>query len=366
MEDVVWVDFKMMENFAADVLKRLGVPENDARICADAIVFADRFGIDSHGINRMKQMYYDRIKEGVQKPVTDFEIVREGPTTAVIDGHDGIGQVISKKSMELAIRKAKKYGMGMAAVRNSSHYGAAGYYVLMAANQGMIGITGTNTRPSVAPTFGVENMLGTNPLTFAMPTDEDFPLLHDCATSASVRGRIEAYAKQGKPIPEGWVIDKHGRVRTDSEQILADLIKGDAALIPLGGVGEGSVGHKGYGYAVVVEILSAALQGGSFLKMLLGFQDGKKVPYHLGHFFIAINISAFTELDEFKKTAGDILRQIRASKKMPGHDRIYTPGEMEHLKWMERKDKGIPVKAELQAEIKHMMKELDLKYNFPF
>jgi LDH2 family malate/lactate/ureidoglycolate dehydrogenase len=365
MQDAVWVDFEKMEGFVTDVFTALGMPKDDARICADVIVSADRYGIDSHGVNRMKQMYYDRIKEGIQNPVTDFEIVREGPTTAVVDGHDGIGQVISKKSMDLAIRKAKKYGMGMVAVRNSSHFGAAAYYVLMAANQGMIGITGTNTRPSVAPTFGVENMLGTNPLTFAMPGDE-FPLLHDCATSATVRGRIEAYAKLGKPIPEGWVIDNRGRVRTDSEQILEDLIKGDAALIPLGGVGEGSVGHKGYGYAVVVEILSAALQGGSFLKMLLGFKDGKKVPYHLGHFFIAIDVSAFTKLDEFKKTTGDILRQIRASKKMPGRDRIYTPGEMEHLKWMERKDKGIIVKPELQAEIKQMVKELNLEYDFPF
>jgi L-2-hydroxycarboxylate dehydrogenase (NAD+) len=261
----------------------------------------------------------------------------------------------------MAIDKAKIYGLGMVAVRNSTHYGIAGYYPLMAIEDGMIGITGTNARPSIAPTFGVENMLGTNPITFGIPTDEEFPFFLDCATSVSQRGKIEVYARNNKDIPKGWVINKQGETYTDSKQILDDLVAGAAALVPVGGIGEETAGFKGYGYATVVEILSSALQGGSFLKMLLGHQDGKKVPYRLGHFFIAINIESFIEIENFKKTSGEILRQLRNSEKMPGHDRIYTPGEKEYMAWQERKKKGVPLGFELQTLIKDIIKEYDLK-----
>jgi LDH2 family malate/lactate/ureidoglycolate dehydrogenase len=356
-----------MEKFMVDVFKGIGVPEDDAKICAEILITSDKWGIDSHGTNRLKPIYYDRIKAGIQHPVTNFEIVKEGPTTAVVDGHDGMGHVIGKRSMGMAIEKAKKYGMGMVVVRNSTHYGIAGYFAKMAIDQGMIGITGTNARPSIAPTFGVENMLGTNPLTFGIPSDEEFPFLLDCATSISQRGKIEVYDKLGKTLPEGWVIDENGNTMTDATETLDALVKGKAALAPLGGIGEDTAGYKGYGYATVVEILSAALQSGSYLKMLLGIENGKRVPYHLGHFFIAIDISAFVELDEFKKTTGNILRELRNSKKAPGQERIYTAGEKEYLAWLERKDKGVPLNLELQNEIKTLIKELDLKgYNFPF
>ena len=366
-EKVVWIDFDTMEKFMTDVFKGLGVPEGDARICADILITSDKRGIDSHGIGRLKTIYYDRIKEGIQYPVTNFDIIREGPATAVVDGHDGMGHVIGKKSMNLAIEKARRCGMGMVAVRNSTHYGICGYFLLMAAEAGMIGITGTNARPSIAPTFGVENMLGTNPLTFGMPTDEDFPFILDCATSVAQRGKIEVYARAGKDVPQGWVIGEDGSPKTDSRQILVDLVKGTAALAPLGGIGEETAGYKGYGYATVVEILSAALQGGAFLKGLLGYQDGKKVPYHLGHFFIVIDVNAFIELEAFKKTTGDILRELRASRKAPGQDRIYTAGEKEHLVWLERKEKGVPVGQVLQREMITMRNELGLdEYRFPF
>jgi L-2-hydroxycarboxylate dehydrogenase (NAD+) len=366
-EKVVWIDFNTMESFMTDVFKGLGVPEGDARICSDILITSDKRGIDSHGIGRLKTIYYDRIKEGIQYPVTNYDIVREGPATAVVDGHDGMGHVIGKKSMDLAMEKARRCGMGMVAVRNSTHYGICGYFLLMAAEAGMIGITGTNARPSIAPTFGVENMLGTNPLTFGMPTDEDFPFILDCATSVAQRGKIEVYARAGKDVPEGWVIGEDGNPKTDSRQILVDLVKGTAALAPLGGIGEETAGYKGYGYATVVEILSAALQGGAFLKGLLGYQDGRKVPYHLGHFFIAIDINAFTELEDFKKTTGEILRELRASRKAPGQDRIYTAGEKEHLAWLERKEKGVPVGKVLQQEMVTMRNELGLdEYHFPF
>ncbi len=365
MKETIYVDFDTLERFMTDVLKGAGVPEEDAKVCAEILIAADKRGIDSHGINRLKPIYYNRIKDGILNPVTNFEIVREAPATAVIDGHDGMGHVISKKAMQMAIDKAKVYGIGMVAVRNSSHYGIAGYYGLMAEEQGMIGITGTNARPSIAPTFGVENMLGTNPMTFVMPTDEPFPFFLDCATSVIQRGKIEFYARSGKDTPEGLVIGRDGTSLTDSDEILRALVAGEAALAPVGGIGEDNGGYKGYGYATVVEILSAALQGGAFLKMLTGMRDGKKVPYNLGHFFIAINIEAFTELEDFKKTTGDILRQLRNSERAPGAKRIYTAGEKEYLAHQERMDKGVPINEALQNEMKVLIDEMDLKgYDF--
>jgi LDH2 family malate/lactate/ureidoglycolate dehydrogenase len=366
-EQVVWIDFETMESFMADVFRGLGVPGADAAICAAVLISADKRGIDSHGIGRLKSIYYDRIVEGIQFPVTNFEIVRDGPATAVVDGHNGMGQVIAKRAMDLAIAKARGCGIGMVAVRNSTHYGICAYYLLMAVEAGMIGVTGTNARPSIAPTFGVENMLGTNPLAFGMPSDDPFPFILDCATSVAQRGKIEVYARASKDIPPGWVIDAEGKTRTDAVQILSDLVNGTAALTPLGGIGEETAGYKGYGYATVVEILSAALQGGAFLKGLLGIEDGQKVPYRLGHFFIAVDITAFTALDEFKKTTGEILRALRASRKAPGQERIYTAGEKEHLAWLERKHKGVPVGKVLQQEMIAMRDALGLdRYRFPF
>lgn len=363
----VYVDWETMERFVNDVFLGYGIPAEDARICTDVLLESDRRGIESHGVNRFKPIYLDRIKAGIQNPITNFELVRQTDTTAVVDGHDGMGQVIAYRSMQLAIEKAKKHGMGMVAVRNSTHYGIAGYYASMATDAGCIGITGTNARPSIAPTFGVENMLGTNPLTFGLPTDEDFPFLLDCATSITQRGKIEYYARIGKDTPAGMVIGRDGSALTDSDSILVKLNDGSAALAPLGGIGEELAGYKGYGYATVVEILSAALQAGNFLKMLTGVQDGKKVPYHLGHFFIAIDTEAFMGLDSFRKTAGDILRQLRGSQLAPGHDRIYTAGEKEHLAWLERKDKGVPVSEGVQKELTAVRDELKLhQYRFPF
>ncbi len=176
------------------------------------------------------------------------------------------------------------------------------------------------------------------------------------------------YAREDRKMPPGWVIDVEGHSKTDPHQALVDLVEGTAALTPLGGIGEENAGYKGYGYATVVEILSSALQGGAFLKMLLGFEDGKKVPpYRLGHFFIAIDVSHFIEVESFRKNAGDILRELRNSKKAPGESRIYTAGEKEYEAWLARKDKGVPVGEVLQKEMKELQQELNLhQYNFPF
>jgi L-2-hydroxycarboxylate dehydrogenase (NAD+) len=355
-----FISFEVLEKFMINVMVKAGIPEKDAGIVADVLLQADKFGFDSHGVNRFKSIYLDRIKEGILNPITNYKIIKEGSTTAVLDGQNGMGHVISYNAMRLAIDKAKKYGMGMVTVRNSSHYGFAGYYPLMAVRENMIGITGTNARPSTAPTFGVENMLGTNPMTFGIPSDEPFPFLLDCATSITQRGKVELYAREGKELPKGWVIDDNGESKTNSSEVLKDLIAGSAALTPLGGVGEETGGYKGYGYATVVEILSAALQQGSFMKMLIGFKDGKKVPYSVGHFFIVIDISAFTDPEDFKKTTGNILRELRASRKMPGQTRIYTAGEKEYETWLQRKDKGVPFNNELLEEFRGLCYAYDL------
>ena len=366
-KDIVWVDCDTLENFMIDTFKGVGVPTDDAKICSAVLISADKRGIDSHGIGRLKSIYYDRLKKGIQSPITKIEIVKEGPTTAVLDGHNGMGQVIAKKAMELAIQKAREYGIGMVVATNSTHFGIAGYYALMAAEVNMIGITGTNARPAVAPTFGVENMMGTNPLTFALPTDEEFPFCLDCATSMVQRGKIEEYERAEREIPEGWVIGIDGQAKTNPGEILEDFQKGRAALVPLGGIGEETAGYKGYGYATVVEILSAALSGGKFLKMLSGLEEGREVPINLGHFFIAVNISSFIEPELFKKSTGDILRTLRSSKRAPGAERIYTAGEKEYLSTLEREKTGIPINKNLQKQLLTIQKELGLiQYQFTF
>ncbi len=367
METRPYVSWEVMGNFITDAFAAYGVPREDARLCADVLLESDRRGIESHGCNRFKPIYIDRIVAGIQKPVTEIEILKETPTTVVLDAHDGMGMVASHKAMEMIIEKARTYGIAMAAVRNSTHYGIAGYWTAMASKNGMIGITGTNARPSIAPTFGVENMLGTNPLTISFPTDEEFPFCLDCATSISQRGKIEYYARCGKDTPAGMVIGRDGQPMTDSPQILKDLTAGKAALAPLGGIGEELAGYKGYGYATVVEILSSALQAGSFLKALRGIdENGEKCPYHLGHFFLVIDPEAFMGLESFKKTCGDILRALRASRKAPGQDRIYTAGEKEYLVWLERKEKGVPLSEAVQKEILEIRDAKNLPYRFEF
>ncbi|NLX27266.1 MAG: Ldh family oxidoreductase [Lentisphaerae bacterium] len=362
------IPFDEMEQFMIDVFKGIGVPESDAQTCADVLITSDKRGIDSHGIGRLKPIYYDRIvHQKIQQPVTEFEVVRDHLSTAVVDGHHGMGMVVAKRSMQMAIDKAKKYGMGMVVVRNSTHYGIAGYYPLMATAENMIGVTGTNARPSIAPTFGVENMLGTNPLVFGFPTDEPFDFVNDYATSVIQRGKIEQYAREGRDCPEGLVIGRDGKTKTDSVQILEDLVNGEAALAPIGGIGETTGGYKGYGFATVVEVLCSALQQGAFLQQLVNRDaDGNLKPYELGHFFMAIDVQCFCEPEQFRTRTGDILRALRASAKAPGAQRIYTCGEKEYLAGLARADSGVPVNEALQRDMITMRNELGLDYHFDF
>ncbi len=369
MKKQVWIQFNQLEAFMVDVFLSIGVPENDAQTCADVLINSDKRGIDSHGVGRLKPIYYDRIvRQKIQQPTTNLEIIRDKAATAVVDGHHGMGMVVGKQCMEMAIEKARTYGLGMVVARNSTHYGFAAYYPMMACNAGMIGLTGTNARPSIAPTHGVENMLGTNPLVFGMPTDEGFPFTNDYATSIIQRGKIEQYEREGIDCPAGLIIDRQGKTKTDSVQILKDLVAGQAALAPIGGISEETGGHKGYGFATVVELLSSALQQGAFLKQLSGLtEEGEPRAYSLGHFFMAIDIDHFCDLEEFKKTSGEVLRALRNSQKAPGADRIYTCGEKEHLAGIDREGKGAPINEVLQNQLIQMRDEQGLtQYRFSF
>lgn len=366
-QETVYLPVDTLHQFMVDVFLKLGVPAADAATSADVLISADLRGIESHGIGRLK-MYADRIRAGVQKPVTEFEIVKEGPTTALVDGHHGMGHVIGVRSMQLAIDKAKTYGMGSVAVRNSTHFGIDGYYPLMAVRQGLVGMSFTNARPAIAPTFGVQPMLGTNPIAFGAPSDEECPFMYDAATSIIQRGKVEIHAREETPLHPGLVINEDGSPAVDPDQILAGLDKDQCALLPLGGAGEEFAGYKGYGLATMVEIFSAAFQSGAFLHALLGYDENhQRRPYMLGHFFMAIDVSSFVPLEEFKHTTGEIMRELRAAHKEPGQTRIYTAGEKEFENEKRIRVEGVPIIPNLQKDIRALVKDLELtQYHFSF
>ena len=369
-EEVLFVSFEDLREFEKAAFQSMGIPEEDAQICADVLFEADCRGIDSHGVGRLF-MYYVRVKRKQQNAITKIDVENERSGMARLNANNGMGQVVSHKAMQMAIDKAKDCGIGMVTVGESNHYGIAGYFSLMAANQDCIGITGTNARPSIAPTWGVEPMIGTNPLTIAVPCDWDFHWFADHATSITQRGKIEQYARIDKEVPKGWVINSQGEEPSNPHEILKDMLEKKAALNPLGGSGELLGGHKGYNYATFVEIMSAGLSSAAFLQNCLGFhkENGKTVfdPYRLGHFFIAIDISAFEDLDTFKKTVGDILRDCANAKKQPGAEKIYVAGEKEYLTFLERQKTGVPLEAATQLQLQQMVQELDIdmsKFDF--
>jgi L-2-hydroxycarboxylate dehydrogenase (NAD+) len=355
-----YLPVQVIENFMIDVFKGLGVPGDDARICADVLIASDLRGIESHGVGRLKY-YYDRIQAGVQFTTTEIEIVKETETTVLIDGRHGMGHVIAHRAMRMALDKARQYGLGAATVRNGTHFGIAGYYPLMAAQEGMMGLAVTNARPSIAPTFGTEPMLGTNPIAFAAPSDLDYPFCFDGATSIIQRGKVEVLARAEKQAAEGWVIDDQGRPMTDPARILLDMGKATAALLPLGGAGEEFAGYKGYDLAAMVEILSASLCGGVFMKDLLGFaEDGSRRPYMLGHFFLAINVEHFIPLELSRRITGQIMRALQNSRKAPGQERIYVAGEKEYEKQSLIREQGVHVNQNLRRELQIMRDELGI------
>lgn len=363
----VRIPVSTVQSFIRATFTKLGVPAAEAQTCSEVIIASDLRGIESHGIGRLKY-YYDRIVGGQHKTNTQIDIVRESPTTAVLDGNHGMGMIVGVNGMQMAIQKAQAFGMGAVAVRNSTHFGIAGYYPSMAIEAGMIGMTFTNARPSIAPTFGVQPKLGTNPIAFGCPTDEPFPFIYDAATSITQRGKFEVYSRSEKTAPAGWAVNQSGAMETNPNAVLAGLSQDTVALLPLGGFGEMLGGHKGYGLAVIVEILCASLQSGAFLQALLGLDKaGNKIPFRVGHFFLAMKIENFVALDEFKHTTGEILRELRASRKDPNCARIYTAGEKEYENEKYVREHGVEAVPNLQKEIKTIQKELELwDFDFPF
>lgn len=357
---MIYLPVDLLKQFMVEVFTRIGVPESDAMICSDVLIASDLKGIESHGIGRLK-MYYDRIKLGIQVPVTTITVLKDRYATAVWDGNHGMGHVIGHRAMQEAIDKASRYGMGSVAVRNSTHYGICGYYAEMATRQNMIGMTFTNARPSICPTNGTDPLLGTNPICFGAPSDLPFPFIYDAATSISQRGKIEQLDREEKPTPAGWAINAKGESCTDTKQLLSDLVSQTAAMLPIGGMDELTGSHKGYGLATMVEILSAALQDGFYTNDLLGIDaDGKPTQYKLGHFFLAINIDFFTEIERFKAIVGDISRQLQGSHKLPGRERIWVAGEKEFENEQRVRQNGVPVVPNLQKNIEFLQKELGL------
>lgn len=355
-----YLPVKTIENFMIDVFEGLGVPNADARICADVLITSDLRGIESHGVGRLKY-YYDRIQAGVQFTKTEIEIEKETETTVLINGHHGMGHVIAYRAMRMAMDKAKQYGLGAATVRDGTHFGIAGYYPLMAVEEGMMGLTVTNARPAIAPTFSTEPMLGTNPIAFAAPSDMPYPFCFDGATSIIQRGKVEVLARAEKPASEGWVIDDQGQPMSDPDKILRDMGQATAALLPLGGAGEEFAGYKGYDLAAMVEILSAALCGGMFMKDLLGFAgDGSRRPYMLGHFFLALDIEHFVPLEVSRRITGGIMRALQNARKAPGQARIYVAGEKEYEQEKVVRERGIPVNRNLRRELQMMRDELGI------
>jgi LDH2 family malate/lactate/ureidoglycolate dehydrogenase len=257
--------------------------------------------------------------------------------------------------------------VGAVAVRNSTHFGIAGYYSQMATEEGMIGITTTNTTPAVPPTNGCEPMLGTNPLSAGAPTDESFPFLLDCATSRIPKGKIELYERINKDIPEGVVLNDQGESETNPVKALKKLKQDKAVLLPIGDNGTDPSGYKGYGYSTLVEILSSALQDGVYLKDTEGVIENGKKRLKVGHFFLVINVENFIPLKNFESITGSIMRALRSSKKFPGKERIYTAGEKEYLNKKKKTQEGIFVNKSIQKDIKQIQKELGLdQYTFAF
>ena len=357
----ILIPVEKLKRFMLQAFIKSGVPQEDAEIVVDVLIASDLRGIESHGVGRLA-MYLDRIKTGVQKPVTQFTVVRESPGTALVDGNHGMGQVIAYKAMKLAVEKAGNTGISAISVRNGTHFGIAGYYPLMAIKENMAGFAFTNSRPSVAPTFGSVPMFGTNPIAFGIPTDEECPFLLDMGTPIIQRGKVEVYDREGKLLPEGWVIDNYGNPLTNPTDILRMLTKKEASLLPLGGIGEETSGYKGYDLAVMVEMLSSAFHAGPFMAALSGYDEkGGLTPHKLGYFFMVIDISHFVDVEEFKKTSGSIVRTLRNGKKLPGAERIYTAGEKEFENEKRIMKSGVPINESLHKTMEKIARQLEIE-----
>jgi LDH2 family malate/lactate/ureidoglycolate dehydrogenase len=332
-----------LEIFCIQVLQKLGVPQEEAAITARTLVTSNLRGVDTHGVIRLPA-YAAKLKGGALKPSVNLTTERETIATALLDGHDGMGQVIGHRAMEMAIRKAKQAGVSYVAVKNSNHLGACAYYSMMALGYDMIGFTATNASPRLAPTGGVDRLFGNNPWSIAVPAGKRPPVVLDMANSVVAAGKIRSLQKEGKPIPEGWALTNQGEPTTDPEEALKGI------LLAIGG-------YKGYGITLMVDLLTGVLTDSNFgPRVKTVDQDAE--PAGIGHSFMAIDLAAFTDVAAFKARMDAYIDEIKSSKKARGSEVIYLPGEPEHLRAQERTEKGIPLQVKVAEELRAIGKEL--------
>jgi LDH2 family malate/lactate/ureidoglycolate dehydrogenase len=358
----VWAE--PLKGFCVRVFEKLGVPEEDARITADVLVAADLRGIDSHGVARLRR-YVNGLRDGMMLPRPQVKIVTETPTTACIDAGAGLGQPVSYRAMEQAIQKALDYGTGFITVRNSNHYGIAGYYAMMALEHDCIGFSMTNSAALVAPTFGRNALLGTNPIAVAAPAGEERPFVLDMATSTVPRGKLEVYDRLDKPIPLGWATDETGTPTDDPGRVLENFRQRvGGGLLPLGGAGELMSGHKGYGLSLWVDVFCAVLSGAAYADLVYPkTPDGKPLPSAIGHFFGAWLVDGFRPVDEFKAAMDDLQRRLKHSPKAEGETRVYIHGEKEYEQADIRSREGIPLNPKVAADLRAIGEEVGVDYN---
>ena len=359
---VVWAE--PLKDFCTQVFVNLDVPPEDAAITADNLVAANLRGIDSHGVARLRR-YVNGLRDGVMLARPKITVVHEMAATALIDGGAGLGQPVSVRAMRLAIEKALQVGAGFVTVRNSNHYGIAGYYAMMALEHECIGISMTNADVLVVPTFGRDAMLGTNPISVAAPAGEERPFVLDMATSTVPRGKLEEYDRQGKPLPLGWATDEQGLPTTDAGRVLRNFLsRAGGGLLPLGGAGEELGGHKGYGLALLVDVLSGVLPGAGYATNIYPkTPEGRPLPANVGHFFGALRVDGFRPLAEFKATMDDIIRCLKHSARAEGQERIYIHGEKEFEMAEERLAHGIPLHPKVVADLRKIAEETGVKYD---
>jgi LDH2 family malate/lactate/ureidoglycolate dehydrogenase len=356
---------KELASFCAEVLQKLGVGAEDAKITADVLVRADLRGIDSHGVARMKR-YVTGIRQGIMKTNAKPKIICDTPCTATIDADAGLGQPVSYRAMSLAIEKASKNYLGFVAVKNSNHYGIAGYYAMMAMEKDMIGICSTNAEVLVVPTFARNAVLGTNPIAIAVPAGQERPFVLDMSTSTVTRGKLEVYARLEKPIPLSWATEEGGMPTDDPARVLKNIMKrSGGGLLPLGGALEETGGHKGYGLALAVEVFSAVLPGALYAnKVYPKDRRGSPLPSGIGHFFGAMRIDAFRPKNEFKKDMDNLIRILRNAPKAKGASRIYIHGEKEFEEEERLAKSGIPLLPKVVDDLKNIAKELGISEPF--
>ncbi|MGD1996431.1 MAG: Ldh family oxidoreductase [Anaerolineae bacterium] len=364
MSEAVQVWAEPLRDFCVRVFAKMGVSEEDASIIADVLVTADLRGIDSHGVARLRR-YVKGLRDGMMIAQPAVEVVTETPATALIDAGSGLGQPVSYRAMEKAIQKALDVGAGFVTVRNSNHFGIAGYYSMMALEHDCIGISMTNAAVLVVPTFARDAMLGTNPISVAAPADQERAFVLDMATSTVPRGKLEVYQRLEKPIPLGWATDETGEPTADTERVLENFkARAGGGLLPLGGAGELLGGHKGYGLSLWVDVFCAVLSGAAYANLVYPkASDGKPLPSKIGHFFGAWRVDAFRPREEFKMAMDDLQRRLKSAPKAEGEERIYIHGEKEFEEAERRSREGIPLNPKVAADLRAIGEELGIEYD---